>query len=170
VLEAATKASSSDLAYHPWVTRYFSIDAANELLPQVHDLLERLRDEREQLVALRDEAAERLAVVGIGGSDEGTREIDEAAVHDDLELRAIRLRMQGLIDQMQAAVSQLDAWDVVLRDIPTGLIDFPALASGRQVWLCWRLGEGPVDWWHPYDQGFSARRPLAELPTALERP
>jgi hypothetical protein len=64
---------------------------------------------------------------------------------------------------MQAAVVQLDEWDVVLRDIKTGLIDFPALAGGRQVWLCWRLGEGPIEWWHELDAGFGGRQALIDL-------
>ena len=71
--------------------------------------------------------------------------------------------MQGLVDQMQAAVARIDGWGITLRDIDTGLIDFPALVSGRQVWLCWRLGEGPVEWWHELDDGFAGRRPLIEL-------
>jgi hypothetical protein len=64
---------------------------------------------------------------------------------------------------MQAAVERMDAWDVTLRDIETGLVDFPALVTGRQVWLCWRLGEGDVDWWHELNVGFAGRRRLSEL-------
>jgi hypothetical protein len=71
--------------------------------------------------------------------------------------------MQGLVDQMQAGVARLVDQEIQLRDIATGLIDFPALASGRPIWLCWRLGEGPVAFWHGHDEGFAARRPLAEL-------
>jgi hypothetical protein len=53
---------------------------------------------------------------------------------------------------------------VTLRDISTGLIDFPALASGRPIWLCWRLGEGStITWWHEADKGFDSRQPLTEL-------
>src|SRR4029077_20230353 len=77
--------------------------------------------------------------------------------------RRLRLRMQGLVDQMQATVARIDGWGITLRDIDTGLIDFPALVNGRQVWLCWQLGEGPVEWWHGPDAGFSGRRPLIEL-------
>ena len=47
--------------------------------------------------------------------------------------------MAGIVSQMEAAVQQLDDWDVTLRDIGSGLIDFPALANGRPIWLCWRL-------------------------------
>ena len=85
----------------------------------------------------------------------------DVAAGDDQ--RRFRLRMQGLVDQMQAAVARIDGWGITLRDIDTGLIDFPALVSGRQVWLCWRLGEGPVEWWHELDDGFSGRRPLVDL-------
>jgi hypothetical protein len=148
------------------VTRFYTIDAANERLPDVRDQLERLRDQRAELVGLRDLALERLqAVRTAAGVDAGTLDEDAEAglANGDAELRAIRLRMQGVIDQMQAAVVRLDEWDVTLRDIETGLIDFPALASGRQVWLCWRLGEGPVEWWHELTTGVVGRRPLIEL-------
>jgi hypothetical protein len=71
--------------------------------------------------------------------------------------------MQGLVDQMAAGVARIDKLGLTLRDIESGLVDFPALAAGRQVWLCWRRGEPAVDWWHELDSGFGARRALAEL-------
>ncbi len=133
------------------MTTFYSIDDANERLADVAPLLERLAAQREDLIRLRD----RAVMVGSGGpSDEGG---------DDAELRRLRLRMQGIIDQMQAAVSRIDALDIVLRDIETGLIDFPALVAGRQVWLCWRLGEDAVGYWHELDTGFASRQPLADL-------
>ena len=92
------------------------------------------------------------ALVG-GGSAQDDRE----------ETQLIRLRMQGIIDQMAAAVARIDALGITLRDIESGLIDFPALATGRQVWLCWQLGEDDVAFWHELDTGFGSRRPLIEL-------
>ena len=71
-------------------------------------------------------------------------------------------------DQMQAGVARIDELDVVLRDIETGLIDFPALVSGRQVWLCWRLGEKQISFWHELQGGFGGRRPIRELEGAEE--
>ena len=124
------------------MTRFYRIDEATELLGEVEPILERLRDERSQLIGLRDE-------------------VD--ATDDAETIGALRLRMQGVIDQMQADVGRLDGWDISLRDIRSGLIDFPALAGGRQVWLCWRLGEGPIEWWHELDTGFSSRRQLIDL-------
>ena len=85
------------------------------------------------------------------------------------QIRLLRLGMQGLIDQMQAGVARLVDMDITLRDISSGLIDFPALVTGRPIWLCYRLGETAVESWHPHDEGFDSRRPLAELPTSLGR-
>src|SRR5262245_18032827 len=138
------------------MTRYYDIDAANATLPDVERILLDLRDQRAELIRLRDEV---LADSGHGG-DAPKPAPDDAS---PAEQRRLHLRMQGLIDQMQAGVTQLVDRDVTLREIETGLIDFPALASGRPIWLCWRLGEGPIEWWHEHDTGFAGRQPLIDL-------
>jgi hypothetical protein len=135
------------------MTRFYAIDEANGALPDVERILGALRDQRQELIELRDR------VVAASPPD------DEAPSAEVAErLRLLRLSMQGLIDQMQAGVARLVEMDITLRDIATGLIDFPALVSGRPIWLCWRLGEGDVAHWHPHDEGFDTRRPLSELP------
>jgi hypothetical protein len=166
------------------MAKFFDIDDANTALPELRTILETLRDERAQLIELRDEFARRAALdasdatdatdagessgEGPGSSGPGGLSgprvvpVDEESPAAE-ERRRLRLRMQGVIDQMQAGVARIDELGVTLREIETGLIDFPALVTGRQVWLCWRLGEGDVDWWHELDEGFGGRRPLAEL-------
>jgi len=124
------------------VTAFYTLDRANDRIPDLEEMLTLLRAQRDELRDLK-------------------ATFDAAASGD--EGRRLRLRMQGLVDQMQATVARIDGWGITLRDIDTGLIDFPALVSGRQVWLCWRLGEGPVEWWHELDDGFAGRRPLIEL-------
>ena len=142
------------------MTRLYDIDEANEALPEVEAILLALRDQRTELIRLRD------AVLRAGDHDDdgeaGQSAPDETPA-PDAELRLVRLRMQGLIDQMQAGVIRLVERDVTLREIETGLIDFPAIANGRAIWLCWRLGEGDVDWWHEHEDGFAGRRRLADL-------
>ena len=133
------------------MTRYYDIDEANAALPDVERILLDLRDQREELVRLRDQVVE--AAEPAPSAPAGTA----------ADTRTLRLRMQFLVDQMQAGVTRLVDRDVTLREIPTGLIDFPALASGRQIWLCWRLGEGPIEYWHEMDDGFAGRRLLADL-------
>lgn len=133
------------------MTRYYDIDEANDALPDVERVLLALRDQREELIRLRDEV---LAAQGSAGGIPGGTTADT---------RTLRLRMQFLVDQMQAGVTRLVDQDVTLREIETGLIDFPALANGRQIWLCWRLGEGPIEYWHQLDDGFAGRRLLTDL-------
>jgi hypothetical protein len=134
------------------MTRFFDIDAANASLAEVEPILVTLADQRAELIRLRDRS--RAASSAAGG---GTAEID------DEESRLLRLRMQGVVDQMAAGVAHIDAMGITLRDIERGLIDFPALVGGRQVWLCWELGESGVTHWHELDDGFGGRRPLIEL-------
>lgn len=135
------------------MSRFYAIDEANTALPEVERILVALRDQREELIALRDR------VVAASPPDD---QAPTPAVAE--QLRLLRLSMQGLIDQMQAGVARLVDMDITLRDIATGLIDFPALVTGRPIWLCWRLGEGDVAHWHSHDEGFDSRRPLSELP------
>jgi hypothetical protein len=135
------------------MTRFFDIDAANDALEEVAPLLATLADQRAELIRLRDQTLAARAASASGGP----ADIDED------EAQRIRLRMQGIVDQMAAAVARIDALGITLRDIERGLIDFPALAGGRQVWLCWELGEEQVAFWHELDTGFGSRRPLIEL-------
>lgn len=137
------------------MARYFDIDDANAALTEVAPLLATLADQRAELIRLRDHSLARPSTSGGGAGDDSDP--------DPAETRRVRLRMQGVIDQMSAAVARIDALGITLRDIERGLIDFPALVSGRQVWLCWQLGEDDVAFWHELETGFGGRRPLIEL-------
>lgn len=121
---------------------YYTIDRANERLLELAGMLEALRAQRDELRELK---------------------VAYDATEPEDDRRRVRLRMQGQVDQMQATVARIDGWGIALRDIDTGLVDFPALVSGRQVWLCWRLGEAEVGWWHGLEDGVAGRRPLAEM-------
>jgi hypothetical protein len=71
-----------------------------------------------------------------------------------------------LVDaELAAAVEELTREDIVLRDLDSGLVDFPAVSpSGRPYWLCWLPEEPEVGWWHWPEAGFAGRRPLGDLP------
>jgi hypothetical protein len=141
---------------------FFDLDGANAALPELRTILETLRDERSQLIELRDEFARQAALETAAAGSTPSDQPDDASPAAEGR-RRLRLRMQGVIDQMQAGVARIDELGVTLREIETGLIDFPALVSGRQVWLCWRLGEGDVEWWHELSEGFGGRRALIDL-------
>lgn len=70
-------------------------------------------------------------------------------------------------DDVQAALAELAADDIVVRDPATGLIDFPALGDDGVVYfLCYRLDEDGLDWWHLPEEGFAGRKPLPRRPEA----
>ncbi len=117
------------------------------MLGRIRPVVESLRDQRDEVARL----TERLRAAEL---DEGT---------DPAVATVLRARIRALVDQMEGAVERLDAWDVALRDIRTGLLDFPAVTDGRRIWLCWRLGEDEVAWWHETTVGFEGRRPTSEL-------
>jgi hypothetical protein len=165
VVEAARRpAGHLPWEYNRRVSRFYGPHDADALVPDLVTVVSRLRDERTELVGLRDAFRTREGAL----VDEliAATVLSEA---DDPELRRLRLRMRGIVDQMQADVAWLDERGIVLRDISNGLLDFPALAAGRQVWLCWRLGEDRVAYWHGTEEGFAGRKPLAALPDGAAR-
>jgi hypothetical protein len=128
------------------VTAYFDLSTANDRVAQLRPLLVSLRDDRDAVA----HAQQRLARMRMGGAD-----------HADLEREQDELTQ--LVHRMTSAVRQIDAWGITLRDIGSGLVDFPALANGRPIWLCWRLGETDIAWWHELETGVAGRKPLIDL-------
>jgi hypothetical protein len=123
--------------------RHYTLDEASQLLPGMVDLLGRMRAARDRLGD--SEAREALSEAGPtnGGGDPG-RTVSEGF----LELRD--------------SVAQLQALEVQVRDLDRGLIDFPSLRDGREIYLCWEEGEDAIRFWHEPDAGFAGRRPLGD--------
>jgi hypothetical protein len=144
---------------------FYDIDRANSRLPELRQTLEVLLSLRLELIQVRDRIVDlNLPQPVTGGAPSGTSSPAGArSAGVEAETSRLRMRMQGLVDQMQAAVIEIDSWGIVLREIQTGLVDFPALVAGRQVWLCWRLGEDEIGWWHDLSEGFGGRRRLEDL-------
>jgi hypothetical protein len=143
------------------VPDFYDIDRANARLPELREKLLQLRALRADVLSVRDRIVE-LNAPALAGGAAATPAVptrDEAG----RETRRLRMRLQGLVDQMQAAVLQIDGWGIQLREIESGLVDFPALAAGRPIWLCWRLGEDRVEWWHEVSEGFGGRHRIEDL-------
>lgn len=132
--------------------RYFTPAEANAALEQVRPLVEQLVAARvEHIAALeRQEELERK-IRGNGGGIPPATLADATA---DVDARANRLaKLVDEINEQGAAVKDLDS----------GLIDFPALRNGETVLLCWQLGEDEIHFWHDLTSGVGGRRPLIEL-------
>ncbi len=114
---------------------------ADSLLPRLVELILGLQEAAGSEAAA--EGRERLAHAGrSNGSPEAAVSVFEAAA------------------EMQAVFDEIAEMGVILRDLATGLCDFPAVREGRPVYLCWRLGEDEVGWWHPRETGVAGRQPL----------
>ena len=80
-------------------------------------------------------------------------EADQAK--DDTEMTSAMKKLEG-------EVKKLEEMGCVLRDMSTGLVDFPAVRLGERVWLCWKLGEDHVGFWHTRHEGYAGRKPVEE--------
>ena len=119
--------------------RRFTRGEADAELEALRDRLPRLREARQRLI----DSSERItaAVEVDGGGIEGS---DWFRAQESLKAELLWLADRGIL----------------LRDADTGLVDFPAERDGERVFLCWRLGEDRIAWYHGEEAGFSGRRPL----------
>ena len=130
--------------------RTFTRAEAEALLPTVAALLDEAAAlaarvvDAEQSAQAQQRRARTNGTVKAGGSGDGA-ELDR----------------QALTQQLGVLVERIQALGVVIRDVRTGLIDFPSLRDGRLINLCWRRGE-PLElhWWHEVSAGFAGRQPL----------
>ena len=129
------------------MTSYFDLSAANARVVDLRPLLVALRDDRDTVARSQERLAQMRAAGGV----------------DHAEFEHEQERTTLVVRRMASTVRQIDAWGITLRDIGSGLVDFPALANGRPIWLCWRLGEADIAWWHELEAGVAGRRPLIEL-------
>lgn len=131
------------------LVRHFTPDEANAALEHVRPLVEQLVAERNEHIAAleRQEDLERK-IRGNGGGIPPAQ-LAEATAEVDSHAR----RLAKLVDEINGAGAEV-------KDVDTGLVDFPALLNGETVLLCWQLGEDEIRYWHHADDGFAGRKPL----------
>lgn len=127
----------------------FTLEEAEALLPQVREELLAMQECKRRIDGLRDE------MTGEAGKASGN-----GHVRDENALAEKRRQAEGLVNQLNERLARLNAWGVELKGLDEGLVDFPSERDGRIVYLCWRLGEEHIAWWHDIDTGFSGRQPL----------
>ncbi len=82
----------------------------------------------------------------------------------------LRLEREHLAESIKAALERIEATGCVVKDLDAGLLDFPALLGNEEVYLCWRLGEDRIRFWHRQDEGFVGRKPLGPRDAGPEPP
>ena len=126
----------------------FTREEADAMLPQVAPLLW----QAQRLKRDHDEAQQRLAGLEAKGRSNG---------HGlDAEISSTRLAAQRAVTEVNAIIERVRAMGIEVKDLDLGLIDFRSQRDGREVYLCWKLGEESVLWWHELDTGYASRQPL----------
>lgn len=127
--------------------RLFTLEEARALLPTVRQIINEIHQAKTDLDVASAEL-ERLMSLTSGN---GHLAADIASTRENVQTAATRL--QGSIDE-------LDGLGVELKGLDDGLVDFRSERDGRVVYLCWRLGEDTIRFWHEIETGFAGRQPL----------
>jgi hypothetical protein len=129
--------------------RTFTPEEANEALLRVRPLVERMVVARHALLDAQRRQAELVARIASNGG--GLTPPDVSAVA--AEVQEASTELVGVVDELQGL-------GVQVKDLDRGLVDFPCVHRGRELLLCWELGEDEVAFWHGADEGYAGRRPL----------
>lgn len=126
----------------PFFDKHFTLEEACALLPEVRAAFRQIEDLRVSL-GIRVEEIQSLmeAAGGNGGGKKSGKYLSEI-----LELNSV--------------INKLTKQGILIKDINTGLVDFPHIRDGKEVFLCWRVGEETIEYWHDLDRGYAGRQKL----------
>jgi hypothetical protein len=122
--------------------RYFTLQEANEALSLIRPLMDEVQAIRIKILKNQPEAWPAIEKsAGNGGN------------------RALSNMVQDF-EKFDALIHRIQDTDVLIKDINLGLLDFPALKDGREVYLCWQYGEADIAFWHEIEAGYAGRQPI----------
>jgi len=130
----------------------FTLDEAQALLPVLEALLKRAMDGKKAAESIEIRLQELSRKIFLSGG----LFVDVASV------RRQRAALESHVQAAKDSVAEIDAIGVQVKDLDTGLLDFPCQIEGDIVLLCWKLGEGRIDYWHTVEAGFRGRQPIDE--------
>ncbi len=130
----------------------FTIDEAQALLPLIESLLKRAIDGK----SAAQEVESQLAALGrriylAGGMRVNVEEVGRLRTEMDAHLRRVR-----------ESIAEIDSIGVQVKDVDSGLLDFPCRVDDQVVLLCWRMGETAIEHWHTIEDGYKGRQPVDE--------
>lgn len=132
--------------------KHFKREEAEELLPMIGRCLEQAREQKQKIDGLEAELSRAAArIMALGGSIPSYAELARS--------RAERDRFVALLGE---AVTKIQQTGCLVKDLDQGLVDFPSLLEGEEVYLCWKLGEEHIEFWHGIHEGFAGRKPLRD--------
>lgn len=130
--------------------RFFTLRQAEQLLPQVESAIRdaiSLKSEYQQAEDERQSFAHRITMLG-------------GVLVDLSQVREQKERRESLAHRLQDALEKIHEYGCVVKDLDIGLIDFPTQFHGQEVYLCWKLGESGIQFWHGVHEGFRGRKAI----------
>ena len=130
--------------------KYFKRYEAEELLPTIGDWLEKARKQKQRIEGLDLELSRAVAqIMALGGSIPPAAELTKKKAERELSMA-----------RLDEAINKIQETGCLVKDLDLGLVDFPSLLEGREIYLCWKLGEERIGFWHGIEEGFAGRKPL----------
>lgn len=128
--------------------RYFSLEEANRTLPLVRRIV---RDLVDDFPGFQSRLARLRTLTGDAGAD-----------GDDEEAAALRAALDRDADRINEYIAELADLGCLFKGFEPGLVDFFARYQGREIFLCWQLGESAIDYWHEIEGGYAGRQPITD--------
>ena len=132
------------------VPRFFTLLEAEGLLPEVERLVRSLKDQKQSYEQAETEltnVSHRIALLG-------------GMIPPQERILRLRARKEASARGLKAAVENIQQLGCQLKDVEMGLVDFPTLYRDEEVYLCWKVGEAGIGFWHHIDDGYRGRQPI----------
>jgi hypothetical protein len=140
--------------------KYFKRHEAEELLPVIGQFLEDARKQKRTLDGITAEISKAaLRIMMLGGS-----------LPPFAELNRKKAQCEEATEKLARTINEIQQTGCLVKDLETGLVDFPSLRGGEEVYLCWKLGEERIGYWHGIEEGFAGRKPLDDSESENEPP
>jgi hypothetical protein len=132
--------------------KMFTLDEAQALLPVLESLLKRAVEAKDAAESIEQGLQELTRKIYLSGG----------MFVDVADVQRKRTALEALTQRVKDAVAEIDSIGVQVKDLDTGLLDFPCRVDGEIVLLCWKMGESRIDFWHSVEDGFRGRQPIDE--------
>jgi hypothetical protein len=132
------------------VPRFFNLTEARELLPRVERAIRtavQSKSNHDQAEQALHNLAQRILLMG-------------GILVDRVGVENLRNLKTSSAERLKGAVEDIDAIGCLIKDLDAGLVDFPTLFKGQEVYLCWRMGEPDIQFWHGVHEGFAGRKSI----------
>ena len=123
---------------------YFTIATANKILPIVAEKFKNVSNLKNEIMKIEQELNSTL-------TPSSTFE----------QYVIIKQKLNSAVTKFYQAIEDLESTGAVIKGIEEGLLDFPSKRFDQEVWLCWKVGEKEIKFWHEKDVGFSGRKPIS---------